>query len=226
MTTILLADPQVLIREGIRRLLEDCSDLTVLGEASDGYECLRLVQQLRPDVVVMDLAMPGLDGIEATKQIVSERLGSRVLILTMHAIEAYAGPLLQAGAKGIVGKGAASQEVIQAIRTVAAGGRYLPAALAEAVGRRYAQRDKTAASPLELLSDREVQVLTRVARGATSRIIAQDLSMSAKAVEYYRARLLAKLQMQTTTHLIRFALRHRLIDDAAESISDASGAGH
>ncbi len=215
MVTILLADQHALVREGLRHLLEDCSDLKVVGEASDGHDCVRLVQQLRPHVVVMDLAMPGLDGIEPTRQIVSERLGSHVLILTMHAIKAYAGYLLQAGAKGLVGKEASSQEVIQAIRKVAAGGCYLPSGLAEAVTRCYTRRGTTEPSPLNVLSARELQVLTRLARGSTSRIIAQELYMSAKAIEYYRARLRAKLQLQTTTDLVRFALRHRVIGDAS-----------
>jgi len=222
MITILLADPQGLVREGVRRLLEECSDLTVLGEASDGHACLRLVQQLRPDVVVMGLALPGLDGIEVTKQIANERLGTRVLILTMYAREAYAGHVLHAGARGFIGKQASRHELIQAIRTIAAGRYYLPSAFAETLGKQDNWRDTTAASPLDLLSDREVQVLTRLAYDATSRIIAQELSMNAKTVEYYRARLLAKLHMQTTADLIRFALRHRLIDEASESISDAS----
>jgi len=126
MIKVLLADDHALVREGLCRLLGDCGDIEVVGEACGGQEALRMVRGLQPDVVVMDLSMPDLDGIEATKQIARDNLKAKVLILTMHAYEEYAVRLLQAGAQGFVGKGAASQEVVGAIRKVAAGGCYLP----------------------------------------------------------------------------------------------------
>jgi two-component system, NarL family, invasion response regulator UvrY len=211
MITILLADDHALVREGLCRLLQDYPDLNVVGEASNGQETLRLARQLRPDVVLMDLSMPELDGIETTKRIVDEGLKSRVMILTMHANEEYAVRVLQAGARGFVGKGAPSQEVIAAIHKVAAGGIFLPLALAEALPKRYIRKGEE--TPLETLSDRELQVLKRLAEGRTGRAIAQELHLSIKTVDTYRARLLAKLELSTTADLIRFALRHGVIQD-------------
>jgi DNA-binding NarL/FixJ family response regulator len=212
MTTILLADDHVLVREGLRRLLQDHSDMTVVGEANDGQETVRLVRQLQPDIVLMDLSMPVLDGLEATKRLVAERLQTKVVILSMHANEEYAVRALQAGAQGFVGKGAPSQEVTDAIRKVVAGGCYLPPDLAEALPRRYLRKNDEA-SPLEMLSDRELQVLKRLAEGRTGREIAQELHLSVKTVDTYRARLLTKLELGTTADLIRFALRHGVIQD-------------
>lgn len=213
MIKVLLVDDHALIRDGLRRLLQDCTDLEVVGEASDGLEALRTLRQLRPDVAVMDLSMPGLDGIEATKQIVAEGLSTRVLILTMHANEEYAVRVLQAGARGFIGKGAPSQDVVGAIRKIAAGGCYLPLELSDALPKRYARKGP-GESPLETLSDRELQVLKRLAEGRTSKEIAQDLHISTKTVDTYRARLLTKLELDTTADLIRFALRHGVIEDA------------
>lgn len=212
MIKVLLVDDHALVREGLRRLLQDYDDIEVIGEACDGQEALRLVRQNQPDVTVMDLSLPGLDGIEATKRVISEGLTTRVLILTMHANEAYAVRVLQAGARGFVGKGAPSQDVVGAIRKIAAGGCYLPPALMEALPKRYARKDG-GDSPLQTLSDRELQVLKLLAEGRTSREIAQDLHLSAKTVDTYRARLLAKLELETTADLIRFALRHGVIED-------------
>ena len=213
MIKVLLVDDHTLVREGLRRLLEDCHDMNVVGEANGGHEALRLVRQLQPNVAVMDLSMPELDGIEATKQIVREGLKTRVLILTMHANEEYAMRLLQAGASGFVGKGAPSQEVVTAVRKVAAGGCYLPAAIAEELPKRYARKG-VPLSPLETLTDRELQVLKRLAEGSTCREIAQDLHLSVKTVDTYRARLLTKLNLQTTADLVRFALRYGVMHDA------------
>ena len=211
MIKILLADDHALVREGLRRLLQDYPDFKVVGEASDGQETLRAVRQLQPDVVLMDLSMPELDGIETTKRIVEERLPAKVLILTMHANEEYAMRVLQAGARGFIGKGALSQEVTEAIRKVAAGGISLPPALVEALPKRYVRKGED--SPLETLSDRELQVLKRLAEGRTGREIAQELHLSTKTVDTYRARLLTKLELNTTADLIRFALRNGVIQD-------------
>ncbi len=212
MIKILLTDDHALVREGLCRLLQDYPDFTVVGEASDGQETLRIARQLQPDVILMDLSMPGLDGIETTKRMMDEGLKAKVIILSMHANEEYAVRTLQAGARGFVGKGAPSQEVTEAIRKVASGGIYLPLALAEALPKRYGRKG-TDESPLETLSDRELQVLKRLAEGQTGRAIAQELHLSPKTVDTYRARLLTKLELSTTADLIRFALRHGVIQD-------------
>jgi DNA-binding NarL/FixJ family response regulator len=212
MIKVFLADDHALVREGLHRLLQDYPDLQVVGEASDGQETLRLARQLQPDVILMDLSMPGMDGIEATKRIVDEGLKAKVLVLSMHANEEYAVRVLQVGARGFLGKGAPSQEVAEAIRKIMAGGVSLPPAFAEALPKRYL-RKSTEDSPLEALSDRELQVLKRLAEGRTGREIAHELHLSSKTVDTYRARLLAKLELSTTADLIRFALRHGVVED-------------
>jgi DNA-binding NarL/FixJ family response regulator len=212
MITIILVDDHALVRDGLRRLLQDCPDMQVISEAGDGHEALRLTRKLQPQVVVMDLSMPELDGIETTKRMVDEGLPAKVLILTMHANEEYAIRVLQAGACGFIGKGSPSHEVVDAIRKVAAGGYALPPRIAEDLPRRYLRKDSPT-SPLGALSDRELQVLKHLAEGHTSREIAQELHLSAKTVDTYRARLLTKLNLNTTADLIRFALRHGVIEN-------------
>jgi two-component system, NarL family, invasion response regulator UvrY len=210
--TVVLADDHAIVRQGLRRLLEDCRDIEIIGEANNGHEALRVIRQAAPDVVVMDLSMPGLDGIETTKQIASEGLKTKIVILTMHATEEYAARLLQAGAQGFVGKEAFGDEVVEAIRQVAAGECYLPSALSRELPKRYA-RHQGDTSPLQTLSDRELQVLKRLAEGCGIRAIAEELHLSVKTIETYRTRLGAKLDLKTTADLVRFALRCGVIAD-------------
>lgn len=213
MIKVLLADDHIIVRQGLRRLLEDRADMRIVGEAGDGHEALRLIRQLQPDVVVMDLSMPGLDGIETTKQVMSEGLKTHIVILTMHATEEYAARLLQAGARGFVGKEAFGEELTEAIRKVAVGECYIPAALSQSLPKRYA-RSPGDTSPLQTLSDRELQVLKHLAEGKTSREIAEELHLSVKTVETYRARLSTKLDLKTTAELVRFALRCGVVADS------------
>jgi two-component system invasion response regulator UvrY len=210
---VLIVDDHAVVREGLRRLLDECSEIKVVAEAADGHEALRLIAQTTPDVAVFDLSMPGLDGIELTKLVAKQYPSMKVLVLTMHANEEYALRLLQAGARGFIGKGAPGQELVNAILKVASGGVYLPPALVETLPQRFAAR-RGEASPLETLSDRELQVLKLLAEGRTGREIGQMLHLSVKTVDTYRARLLSKLSLETTADLIRFALRHHVIEDA------------
>ena len=210
---VLIVDDHAVVREGLRRLLDDYREIQVVGEAADGHEALRMIAQAAPDVAVLDLSMPGLDGIELTKLLAKQHPAIKILILTMHANEEYALRLLQAGARGFVGKGAPGQELVNAILKVAGGGVYLPAALVESLPQRFANR-RGDGSPLEALSDRELQVLKLLAEGKTSREIGLLLHLSVKTVDTYRARLLSKLSLETTADLIRFALRHHVIEDA------------
>ncbi len=212
MIRVLLVDDHDLVRAGFCRLLQDCPDVEVVGEAGSGQEALRLVCRLKPDLVLMDLSMPGMDGIETTRTVVEENPGVRVLILTMHRGEEYAVRALAAGARGFLEKKASRQDLIQAVRKVAAGGFYLSPELSARLPQRYTQKGKEA-SPLELLSHRELQVLKRLAEGSTLREIAQELHLGVKTVETYRARLLAKLGLRTPVALVRFALRHGVIED-------------
>jgi len=211
--TVLLADDHALVREGLHRLLDDHADIQVVGEAHDGHAAIRMAQQHRPDVLVMDLSMTGLDGLDAIKRIVSEQPATKVLVLTMYATEDYAVRVLNAGARGFLGKGAHSQDLMGAIRKVAAGGCYLPPALQDELPRRYI-RGNVSLAPLAGLSDRGLQVLRRLAEGRTNAEIAKDLHLSVKTIEAYRAQLLRKLGLKTNADLIRFALRHGVIPDA------------
>jgi two-component system response regulator NreC len=211
MVNILLVDDHVLVRDGLRRLLQDYPDMAVVGEAREGREAVRLVAALHPDVVLMDLTLPGLDGMEATKLIVKEAPKTRVLMLTMHANEEYALRVLQAGARGFVVKDDPTSEVVEAIRRVAAGGTYLSPILSQRLPQRYADGYVNPPS-LDVLTDRELQVLKSLAEGRTTGKIAQDLCISVKTVDTHRAHLLEKLSLKTTVDLIRFALRKGLIE--------------
>ncbi len=212
MIRILLVDDHTLVRHGLRRLLSDCRDMQVVGEAGGGHEALRLARELRPNVVLMDLSMPELDGIETTKRIRDEELNVKVLIVTAHASSAYAIRLLEAGAHGFIGKCAPSDEMIAAIRKVAEGGCYLPQALMAELPLRYARREEPSAR-LEGLTDRELQVLKHLAEGAKCRDIAQELHLSVKTIDSYRGRLLKRLRLNTTADLVRFALHHGVTTD-------------
>jgi DNA-binding NarL/FixJ family response regulator len=210
---VLLADDHTLLRDGLRRLLQDQEDLEVVGEAGDGHTALRLVRHLRPAVIVLALALSSLDGLEVTKRIVTERLTTAVLMVTMHATVDYAVRALRAGARGFLSKSASGNEVIAAIRKIAAGKVCLPSALSEVVPILYGPAEEKH-TLLALLSDREVQVLKRIAEGRTNTYIASDLRMSLKTLEAYRARVMTKLAARSTADLIRFALRERVIADA------------
>ncbi len=212
-TKVLLADDHVLVREGVRRLLEDTGEIRVVGEAGDGREALRLAQKLDPDVAIVDLSMPGLDGIELTRAFAQDMPKVKVIVLTMHANQEYAVRVLQAGARGFIGKGADGNELTAAVLKVARGGTYLPPDLLDSLPERFAN-NKGVEDPVAALSDRELQVLKMLAEGRTGKQIGQSLHLSVKTVDTYRARLLTKLGLETTADLIRFALRHKVIENA------------
>lgn len=189
--------------------------MVVVGEAASGDEAVALVQSLAPDVVIMDISMPGLDGLEATRRIRALGLPAHVLILTVHAQERYLFPVLKAGAAGYVNKTAADTELVAAIRTVSAGGAFLhPAAtrqlLEDFVARAQAGEERDS---YDRLSDREREVLRLVAAGHTAREIAEQLHLSVKSVETYRARIMAKLELSTRAELVRYALRRGLLTE-------------
>src|SRR5260370_27930121 len=185
---VLVVDDHAVVREGIRRLLQDCHDIQIVAEASDGDEAIRLARTLLPDVAVIDLSMPGRDGIEVTRMLASELPQIKVLILTMHANEDYALRLLQAGARGFVGKGATSSELLAAVLKVAHGGSYLQPELLEKLPQRIAN-GALQISPVQSLSDPELPVLKLPAEGYTGRQIGGKLHLSVRTVDTYRARL-------------------------------------
>jgi two-component system, NarL family, invasion response regulator UvrY len=210
MIKILIADDHQLVRVGLKRLLEDEKDFKVIGEAADGKEAVELDRKLNPDVILMDVAMPGMDGMEATKRLVKKRKDpARVVILTMHADEHYAARLLRMGASGYVVKDAAPAELAEAIRCVSEGKRFVSASLREALALRVV--DGLGEEPMDLLTDREFQVLGRLAAGATNREIAAELSVSVKTIDAHRLNLLAKLGLRNNAELAKFAMRHGIL---------------
>ncbi len=209
MITVLLADDHIVMRQGLRALIDSQTDLEVVGEASNGHEALELIQQKKPAVSVLDLMMPGLSGLEVTRQV--WRI-SQVLILSMHADEAYVIEALRKGASGYVLKDATASELIQAIRIVASGQRYLGTPFSEHAISAYIQRVKTGSlEPYDTLTTREREILLLVAEGRNSAEIAQRLSISPRTVEAHRASLNRKLDIHSQADLIRLAMKKGLL---------------
>jgi len=209
-TTVLLADDHAVVRDGLRAVLEGSQDMHVVGVAGNGREAVSETQRLHPDVVIMDIAMPELDGVEATRRIAEKCPDTRVLILSMYLSAEHIHRALQAGAQGYVLKESAGDEVVEAIRALRAGKRYLSHRITETMIDDYL-REGTNVSPLDSLSLRERDVLQLVVEGNTNVSIAQKLSLSPKTVETYRARIMRKLKVRDTVELVKFAMRHGLI---------------
>jgi DNA-binding NarL/FixJ family response regulator len=210
MTRILIVDDHTLVRDALCRLLESEEDIKVVAQAGSGEEALDLCRQKKPDLVILDYGLPDMDGLETTKELMKQRHKTRVLILTMYENEEYATRLIQAGASGFVVKAAATDELLAAVRKVAADGLYVSRTIMERVVRRIGEPAEDA--PEALLSNRELQVLQRLARGSTSREVAEFLDLSLSTVETYRARILEKLDLRNNSDLTRFAIRRGLID--------------
>jgi DNA-binding NarL/FixJ family response regulator len=209
---VLLVDDHAVLRGGLKALLNLEADLDVAGEAGTGEEAIELARTVRPDVIVMDLAMPGMGGLDATRQITADNAESRVLILTSQAEEEYLLPVLEAGGSGYVHKTNADEDLINAIRTVARGEVFLYPKATKLLLRGYKMAEERGeASPLEGLSDREREVLTFTAEGFSSTEIGKKLFLSPKTVDTYRARLMQKLGFQHRSELIRFALQTGLL---------------
>jgi DNA-binding NarL/FixJ family response regulator len=214
MITVIIADDHALVRDGLRRILEGAHDFEIVGEACDGASTLALVRERDARVLVLDLSMPGRSGVELIKQIKDEKPALRILVLTMHAEQQYAVRAFKAGASGYLTKESASAELVNAVTKVATGGVYVSMAMAE----RFAQSLNEPADtlPHQRLSDREFEVFRRIASGQTITEIAQSLCVSAKTVSTYKVRILEKMQMPHEAALVRYALRHKLLDDQDE----------
>jgi len=208
-TRVLLADDHAVVRDGLRALLEHGGDFEIVGVAGNGREAVAEAQRLTPDVVVMDIAMPELDGIEATRRILEKCAGTKVLILSMVLSSEHLHRALHAGARGYVLKESAGDEVVDAVRAVQAGKRYLSHKISETMIDDYL-RDGVRVSPLDSLSLRERDVLQLVVEGQTNSVIAAKLSLSPKTIETYRTRIMRKLKVQDTVELVKFAMRHGL----------------
>jgi len=211
--TVLLADDHRVLREGIRSLLEKAPDIEVVGEAGDGGEAVVKAQQLAPDVVLMDITMPGVNGLEATRQIKASRPGTNVLILTMHESNQYISQFLRSGASGYVLKDTAASELVGAIRAVCQGDVFLYPSIARKLLEEYLLKVKRGEEEgsYDGLTNREREVLKMVAEGRSNKEIADTLSLSVRTVQAHRANLMGKLHMHDRTELVRYAIRKGLI---------------
>jgi DNA-binding NarL/FixJ family response regulator len=213
MITVLLADDHHVVREGFRALLKLEKDFSVVGEAGDGLEAVRLAEQLKPNVVVADLMMPSLNGIEVTRQITHRLPRTRVVLLSMHANEAYVLEALRHGAAAYVLKDASSHELVRAVREAFAGRRYLSPPLSEPAIEAYVAKTQKADSLdlYETLTTREREVLQLSAEGRTSAEIAFRLSISSRTVETHRTHLMHKLGLRSQAEVIRYALQRGIV---------------
>ncbi|HLH37884.1 MAG TPA: response regulator transcription factor [Bryobacteraceae bacterium] len=209
MTKILLADDHVLVRQGFKMILSAQPDLQIVGEAGNGREVLELAEKLQPDLVIMDVTMPELNGIEATRRLADVAPRARVLALSMHKDAVYVREILRAGARGYLLKDSADSDLIAAVRSIAKGEAWLSPAVSDAVLTDY-RRHVT--DPLDLLTSREREVLQMIAEGKTNKEIATSLNLSVYTVEAHRGRVMEKLNLHSTGELVRFALRAGLID--------------
>lgn len=208
MIRTLLADDHRIVRDGLRRLLTEAPDIEVVAEVGSGYEALALAGEVRPDVMVLDVSMPGPGLLEVIRGVLAGHARCRVLILSAHPESEYAVRAIRAGAAGYLVKDRSPEELVAAVRQVASGRRYLTPEVADLLADATAR--PAPAAPEEALSDRERQVLELLAAGKANKEIAAALGVSPKTVSTYRARLLEKLRLTSTADLIRFALRNRL----------------
>jgi len=206
--SVFIADDHAIIREGLAALLVAQPDIRIAGTAGNGREALAGVLQAKPAVVIMDIAMPEVNGIEAARQIHAALPQAQIVILSMHAGAEHVFQALEAGARGYLLKESAAKEIVDAVRTVQLGRRYLSAKVAEVLADRVGRR--TAVSPLESLSARERQILKLVADGLSSVRIAEMLHLSPKTVDTYRSRLMEKLNLSDIASLVKFAIQHGL----------------
>ena len=206
---LLIAEDHKLVREGLRAMLTETEDVRVIAEAGDGADAVRLAQDLGPDLVLMDIGLPGLNGIEATRQLQQARPDIPVLVLTMHDDASSVDRALRAGARGFVLKGAGLEALLEAIRTVLRGEVYLDSSISHYVVQGYLRAgDADApARPADLLTPREREVLQLIAEGNTSREIAERLGLKTKTIQNYRTQILDKLDVRTTAGLVRAAMK-------------------
>jgi len=211
MINIMLVDDHDLVRSGIRRLLDDVKGIRVTAEARDGEEAIRLVRRQAPDVILMDVSMPGIGGLEATRKITLLRPEIGIVVVTIHDDDPFPARLLEAGAAGYIYKGCKVEEIVCAIHDVYHGKQYLSPGIAQKLALSFVHnRDK---SPFDDLTQRETQVMLMVVRGETNKRISEKLCLSPKTTSTYRYRLFEKLGVENDVELTRFAIRHGLIKE-------------
>jgi len=211
MIRVLLADDHAIVRAGLKEILADTGDIEVTGEAANGQEVLARVFTQDFDVAVLDMSMPGRNGIELIKLVKAEKPKLRILVLSMHSEEQYAVRALKAGASGYLTKESAADQLVAAIRRIAAGGAYVTPETAERLALSVAPRAVVAAHTL--LSDREFQVFRMIARGVSVSQIARELSLSVKTISTHKTRILEKTGLANQAELVRYALEHQLLDE-------------
>ncbi len=204
----MLADDHAILRKGVRMLIDAQPDLEVVGEAKTGREAIEEARKLRPDVVVMDVSMPELNGIEGTRQICDQLAQTKVVGLSMHKDSVYVREILRAGARGYLLKDSEDDDLLRAIRAVARGEAFLSPAISDAVLTDYR---KHVSNPVDLLTSREREVLTMIAEGKTNKEIANALTLSVYTVESHRGSVMEKLNLHNTGDIVRFALRNGLM---------------
>ena len=211
MIRVLLADDHSIVRAGLRRIIEESAEIEVVAEAADGREAIKIAREQMPDVAVIDISMPGLDGLEVISQLKIYLPNLPIIMLTMHEEEQYVVRAIEAGAMGYVTKRSAPEHIVKAIHQVLSGSPYLTAEASEALALRIA-KGAAGRSFLDTLSNRELQVLRRLAMGHTNHEIADAYSISTKTVDTYRLRLLKKLNLRNNAELSRFAMQNKLIE--------------
>lgn len=216
MIRVLLVDDHSLVRAGLRRVIDEAADIVVAAEARDGQESLTRFAEVCPDVVVMDISMPKMDGMEAAKCLLSLHSNAHILILTRYHEEHYAVRTMKAGCLGYLTKGSSTKELHDAIRAVAQGRRFLSEEGKDIVNLQLLS-SRTGLAPLESLSDREFQVFCLLARGQALKEVAATLGLSAKTIETYRSRVLQKLSLRNNVEICRFAYEHGIVDNRTEA---------
>jgi DNA-binding NarL/FixJ family response regulator len=210
---IVLADDHTILRQGLKSLLAEEPDFQILGEAGDGQDALQLVERLKPDVLVVDVMMPGMNGLEVTRQVHERYYGIKIIILSMHAREAYVLEAIRNGASAYVLKDSQANDLVNAIRDVVAGRRYLSQPLTERLIGDYFERAQQVADPFDALTAREREVFQLVAEGLTSTEIGERMSVSARTVDVYRSNIMHKLHLKSHTDLIRLALKRGILPE-------------
>ena len=211
-TTIVVADDHKIVREGVRKLLETRADFTVVGEAADGEEAVAMVIEKKPDVALMDIWMPRLSGIDATRRIEKRGLDTKVLVLSMHTSRTYVEEVLRAGAAGYIVKNAPAEDLLNAIDAVRSGASYLSPVITQQVVEAIARPADASASGVAALTDREREVLQLIAEGLSSKEISGMLGVSLKTVDSHRSNLMQKLDIHKVSGLVRFAIRAGLVE--------------
>lgn len=211
MIKVLLADDHSIVREGLRKVLEDSNEIEVIAEAADGEAALDEAMNKKPDVAVIDISMPGMDGLEVVTRLKSYCSDIPVLILTMHDEGQYVIRAIEAGAMGYVTKQSAPEQLVAAVKKINSGGRYLTEKASEALALRVIRGNKNQ-TLTESLSMRELQVLRKLAMGSTNREIATSYNISVKTVDTYRSRILKKLNLRNNAELSRYAIQNKLVE--------------